>query len=122
MKESLIIAILLVLAIWPAIGQGQKPKPHNVSVGESTVLAYYPEMAEFVFSLHDGTVTIIRYDVAGNESRSKYPATFTQPSPNVYRADFAVDSWVEVNTENGSTNMSHKGTLEAFFPASFAGK
>lgn len=120
MKEFL-ITILILMAIWPAISQTPSVQ-NNVSVGESTILAYYPEMAEFVLSPLDGNVTILRYDRDGNERSSTYKAIITQTAPDLYRAEFCGDSWLELDTTTGATTMCHKGNMEAFFPPGIVGK
>jgi hypothetical protein len=115
MKEFL-FTILILMAVWPAIGQISPGAPTNIAVGEFTVLAAYPEMAEFVLNIQASQVTIVRFDSAGNDHQSTYQAILTQTEPDMYRAEFCGDSWVEVNVATGSTTLCHKGRLEAFFP------
>lgn len=119
MKEILIIILLLGCAIWPALGQNT---PANILIGESQILACYPEMAEFSINVPASLVTIVRFDGDGNDHQSTYKAILTQTEPDVYRAEFCASSWLEINAVTGSTTMCHLGELEVFFPASYVGR
>lgn len=117
MKEFITI-LLLVLAIWPAISQRAPDAPSNISIGEQTILAVYPEMAEFMIDVPKGQLTIIRFD--RDDRQSTYQVILTQSEPHLYRADFCGSSWLELDTITGSATMCHLGVLEAFFPTSYA--
>ena len=117
MKEFIITIMLITAAIWPAISQSAPGAPPNITVGEQTILAVYPEMAEFVINVPKSQLTIVRFDK--NDRQSTYQVILTQTEPHLYRADFCGSSWLEVNTINGSTTLCHLGVLEAFFPASY---
>lgn len=119
MKVLLITIMLLILAILPAMSQGS---PNNIAVGETQIMAVYPDMAEFLINVPASQVTIVRFDDDGNHCQSTYEAALTQTAPEVYRAEFCGSSWFEINTITGATTMCHLGDLEAFFPGDYAGR
>lgn len=120
MKE-ITLFFLLLLAAFTVFGQ-QAPNPAcNIAVGANTVMAVYPDEAEFLLIAPYNRLMVVTFDEHCQDSTTAYAAKLTRLSPEIYRAEVSPDFWVEVYTTTGTTIFSN-GSTRAFFRPVATGK
>ncbi len=119
MKELTMI-FLLMLAAFVAFGQ-PKPEHCNVAVGKNTVMAVYPDQAEFLLIAPYNRLMVVTFDEHCQDSTTAYAAKLSKLAPDIYRAEVSPDFWVEVYVATGTTIFSN-GSVQAFFRPRLTGK
>lgn len=112
MKEVTFV-FLMMLAAFVAFGQSN-PEPCNIAVGKNTVMAVYPEQAEFLLIAPYSRLMIVTFDDKCQDTTTAYEAKLTKIAEDIYRAEVSPDFWVEVYVTTGTTIFSN-GTTQAFF-------
>lgn len=117
LMKVLILTVLLVL-LGLNFSFGQKTVP-NVSVKGSSILAVYPELAEFIMNKQNGLLTITRINMDGTYEANSYKAELYECGPDVYRMEFAGSCWLEIDTKTGTSTLYHRKKMETFFRDGF---
>lgn len=120
MKEVTLL-FLMLLATFVAFGQNTVPPTCNIAVGKQTVMAVYPDEAEFLLIAPYKRLMIVSFDQTGRDSTTAYEATLSKLAPDIYRAEVSPEFWVEVYTSTGTT-IFQNGSTQAFFRPKVSGK
>lgn len=104
------ITLLLALSTAACMAQVQVPNPPavkapNVTIGDYTVWASYPDQADFVLNFVEQRLLISVFEGPEDSDWNTvhYLANVGQVAEGIYRAELDDTFWVEVNTVTGET-------------------
>lgn len=96
--------------------QADTSRATNVTIGEWTVTACYPDKAEFALRFKDMQLSVTLYDSTGTPSEVLYDALLSQSDSEVFRAEICPQQWVEVNARTGITLAHYNCSTRVFLP------
>ncbi len=87
----------------------------NITVGPRSVWAMYPDV-EFILCRRDMKLHITVIDDLGESQDQTLEALVSQMADNIYRAEVDENTWVQVNTSDGTTCVYQHCVARVFKP------